>query len=236
MRRENDVYKDYLVDKVIYEAIKKDIRNFVERLKLKYGPKIKEIKRIKDSQTGLDIYNVNDMVWKFVKQDKDLKEAVEAVGNMPLVTKNVVKRVFKDCFNELLDEETNIIVNGKVKTKRFLLAEKILNGVMNDTLDPVTLKGFEVIRDTVLEKPANEVISKGIQQKIIDVNITQEKVQKVKNLLDGLRGASISDGLRKNIKLGTGDTGTGDEGDTETCVSWESEGIHNPDVLPDKQD
>ena len=196
--RERDIHKDYLVDKVIYEAIKKDIRDFTGRLKLKYGPKLKEIKRIKDSQTGLDIYNVKDMVWKFVKQDKDLKEAIEAVGNMPLVTKNVVKRVFKDCFNELLDE-ANVVVDGKVKTKRFLLAEKILNGVMNDTLDPVTLKGFEVIRDTVGEKPANEVISKGIQQKIIDVNITQEKVQKVKQLLDGLRGASIADGLRKNI-------------------------------------
>lgn len=233
--RERDIYKDYLVDKVIYEAIKKDIKDFTGRLKLKYGPKLKEIKRIKDSQTGLDIYNVKDMVWKFVKQDKDLKEAVEAVGNMPLVTKNVVKRVFKDCFNELLDE-ANVVVDGKVKTKRFLLAEKILNGVMNDTLDPVTLKGFEVIRDTVGEKPANEVISKGIQQKIIDVNITQEKVQKVKQLLDGLRGASIADGLRKNIELGTGDTRPGDEGDTETYVSWESEGVHNPDVLPDKQD
>lgn len=233
--RDRDFYKDYLVDKVIYEAVKKDIRDFVGRLKNKYGPKLKEIKRIKDSQTGLDIFNVKDMVWKFVKQDKDLKEAVEAVGNMPLVTKKVVKRVFKDCFNELLDD-ANVVVDGKVKSNRMLLAEKILKGVMTDTLDPVTLKGFEVIRDTVGEKPANEVISKGIQQKIIDVNITQEKVQKVKNLLDGLRGASIADGLRKDFALGTGDGGPGDEGDTETYVSWESEGVHNPDVLPDKQD
>lgn len=233
--REKDVYKDYLPDKVIYEAIKRDIRDFVHRLKEKYGPKLKEIKRIKDEATGLEIFNVKDMVWKFVKQDEDLKEALEAVSNAPLLTKKMVKRVFKDCFNELLDE-ANVVVDGKVKNNRMLLAEKILKGVMNDTLDPVTLKGFEVIRDTVGEKPANEVISKGIQQKIIDVNITKEKVDRVKGILDTLRGASIADGLRKNFSLGTGDDGPGDERVVEADVLGESKGIYNADVLPDKQD
>lgn len=233
--REKDVYKDYLPDKVIYEAIKSDIRDFVDRLKEKYGPKLKEIRRIKDEATGLEIFNVKDMVWKFVKQDEDLKEALEAVSNAPLLTKKMVKRVFKDCFNELLDE-ANVVVDGKVKNNRMLLAEKILKGVMNDTLDPVTLKGFEVIRDTVGEKPANEVISKGIQQKIIDVNITKEKVDRVKGILDTLRGASIADGLRKNFSLGTGDDGPGDEGVVEADVLGESKGIYNADVLPDKQD
>ena len=70
----------------------------------------------------------------------------------------------------------------------------------------------------------------------LDVNITKDKVEKVKGILDGLRSANITDGYRKNYTLGRSVERPGDEGVVEVDVSGESEGIHNVDVLPDKQD
>ena len=236
MRGNSDPFKDSVVDKVIYEAIKQDIAEAGERIKAKYRAKLEKIQQIKDEQVGFKIFEIGRLVWEYVMKDPDLWRSYKRVTNMPLVTRKMVKQVFKDCFNEILDEESNIIVNGKPKTKKSLLAEKIYNGVMNDTLDPVTLKGFEVIRDTIGEKPANEVISKGIQQKVIDVNITQEKVEKVQNILESLRSAKIGDGLEQDFSLRAIATRPRDEGNTKVDVSGESEGVHNVDVLPDKQD
>lgn len=236
IRGKGDLFKDAVVDKIIMEAIKDEIKEFAKKIQDKYVPKLKEIQKIKDDQVGFRIFEIEHLIWDYVLQDPDLKQARYRVNNMPLMTRKMVKQVFKDCFNEILDEETNIIVNGKPKTKKSLLAEKIYNGVMNDTLDPVTLKGFEVIRDTIGEKPANEVISKGIQQKVIDIKVTQEKVEKVQNILESLRSAKIGDGLKQDFSLRAIDARPRDERDTETDVSGESEGVYNADVLPDKQD
>ena len=236
IRGNGDIFKDAVVDKIIIEAIRAEIKEFAKRIHEKYVPKLKAIQKIKDDQVGFRIFEIEHLVWDYVLKDADLKEARIRVCNMPTMTRKMVKQVFKDCFNEILDEESNIIVNGKPKTKKSLLAEKIYNGVMNDTLDPVTLRGFEVIRDTIGEKPANEVISKGIQQKVIDINITQEKVEKVQNILESLRSAKIGDGLKQDFSLRAIDARRRDEGVVETDVSGESEGVHNADVLPDKQD
>jgi hypothetical protein len=117
-----------------------------------------------------------------------------------------------------------------------LLAKMVVQGVLTGNITANQLRGLEIIRDTVGERPANEIISKGIQQKIIDVNITKEKVDRVKGILDSLRSASITDGLKQNLAIGRGSEGPGDERVIEVDVSGESEGVHNPDVLPDKQD
>lgn len=236
MRGNSDPFKDSVVDKVIYEAIKEDIAKAAKQIQDKYKAKLEKIKQIKDEQVGFKIFEIGHLVWEYVMKDPDLWSSYKRVTNMPMVTRKMVKQVFKDCFNEILDEESNIIVNGKPKTKKSLLAEKIYNGVMNDTLDPVTLKGFEVIRDTIGEKPANEVISKGIQQKVIDIKVTQEKVEKVQNILENLRSAKIGDGLKQDFSLRAIDARPRDEGDTKVDVSGESAGVYNPDVLPDKQD
>ena len=236
MRKMGDIFADREANTVIYEAIKRDVRDFVEQLKKKYKKKIVDIEDIKNGCVGLQVFKIKELIWEYIKEDKDLKRACLALQTQKLVTKNMVKKIFKECFNEILDSDTNIIENGQPKTKRMLLAEKIVDGVMQDTLDPVTLRGFEVIRDTIGEKPANEVISKGIQQKVIDVNITQEKVDKVKTLLEGLRNARITDGLREDFSLRAIDAGPGNERVVEADVSGESEGVHNADILPDEQD
>ena len=236
IRKRGDLFRNLCADVVIYNAIKKDVYEFQKQLKEKYKGKLKDISQIQAGQVGFKKFEISNLVWDYIKQDDELRKVCVSLTDERRITKNMVKQVFKECFNEILDEDSHIIVNGQPKSKKMLLAEKILDGVMNDTLNPVTLKGFEVIRDTIGEKPANEIISKGIQQKVIDVNITQEKVEKVKNILEGLRNARITDGFEQNITVGTSDAGPGDEGIVEVDVSGESEGVHNVDVLPDKQD
>ena len=228
-------FRDKCVDTIIYKAIVKEIDDAIKKIYEKYKDKIRDIKDIEEGMVGFDILGLRDKSLDYIKNDKELSLVYKNAQKRRILTKSMVKKVFKDCFNELLDE-TPIVVDGKVRSKRDLLAEKILNGVMTDTLDPVTLKGFEVIRDTIGEKPANEVISKGIQQKVIDVKITQEKVERVQNILESLRSKKITDGLGENRAIRTVDAGYGNERAVKVDVSGESERVYNPDVLPDKQD
>lgn len=222
-------------DVVIYEQIKKEIREARLKIFEKYKDKIKDIKDIESGMVGFDSLEMARAVMDYIKNDKDLKEMYRNVQSQKVATKNMVKQTFKECINEILDD-VPIIVDGVAKNKRMLIVEKIVNGMMNDTLDPVTLKAFEVIRDTIGEKPVNEIINKGIQQKFIDVKITEEKVEKVKSLLEGLRNTRVTDGLGKNIALRTVDARPGNERVVEVDVSGESERVYNSDVLPDKQD
>lgn len=235
IRKRGDLFRNLCADVVIYNAIKKDVYEFQKQLKAKYKKRLKDISEIQAGQVGFKKFEISNLVWKYIKEDPELRKVCVALTDERRITKSMVKQVFKDCFNEILDD-VPIIDDGKVKSNRMLLAEKIFKGVMDGTLDPVTLKGFEVIRDTIGEKPANEVINKGIQQKVIDVNITHEKVEKVKNILEGLRNARITDGFEQDITVGTSDAGPGDKGVVEVDVSGESEGVHNVNVLPDKQD
>ena len=236
MRGKGDVLKDAFSEKIIYEALKADIKAFAKQMKEKYKPKLKKIQEIKDSQMGLGLFEVDNLIWEYVKEDDDLRHAIYTAQQLPLVTKRMVKEIFKDCFNEVLNKNSNIIENGKPKTTRMLLVEMVVQGVLTGTITANQLRGLEIIRDTVGERPANEIISKGIQQKIVDVTITKEKVDKVKDILDSLRSANITDGLKQNIALRGIPERPGNEGVIETNVSGESERVHNPDVLPDKQD
>lgn len=236
IRKSGDLFRNLCADYVIYNAIKKEVYEFQKNLKKKYKSKLKDISQIQAGQVGFGKFEINRLVWQYIKEDAELRRVAVSLVSERRITKRMVKQVFKDCFNELLDEESKLIENGHPKTNRMLLAEKIFRGVMEDNLDPVSLKGFEVIRDTIGEKPTNVVINKGIEQKVIDINITKDKVEKVKNILEGLRNARITDGFEQDISVGTGDARPRDEGVVEVDVSGESEGIHNVDVLPDKQD
>ena len=232
-------FHNKVVDVVVYEQIKKEMREARAKIYEKYKSKLKDIKEKEEGMVGFDVFEMGQEDVNMLKEDKDLREMYFNVEKKKLATRKMVKQVFKDCINEILDEINTVEINGEKttpKSNRMLLAEKIVRDTLNGTIDPSVLKGFEVIRDTIGEKPVNEIISKGIQQKVIDVNITQEKIERVKNILEGLRSAKVSDGFGKNIALRTVDAGCGDEGTAKTDVSRESERVYNADVLPDKQD
>lgn len=229
-------FHNKVVDVVVYEQIKKEIREARERIYQKYKDKLKDIKEKEEGMVGFDVFEMGQEDLKMLKEDEDLKEMFNNVQSHKLVTRQMVKKAFKDCFNEILDSDTHIIENGQPKSKKMLLAEMIVDGTLSGTITANQLRGLEVIRDTIGEKPANEIISKGIQQKVIDVKITEEKIERVKNILDGLRSAKVTDGLGENIAIRTVDAGRGDEGVVEVDLPRESKGLHNPDVLPDKQD
>lgn len=232
-------FHNKVVDVVVYEQIKKEMREARAKIYEKYKNKLRDIKDKEEGMVGFNAFEINDEDLKALKEDEDLKEMYLNVASRKVTTKSMVKQIFKDCINEILDEINVVEINGEKttpKSNRMLLAEKIVRDTLNGTIDPSVLKGFEVIRDTIGEKPVNEIISKGIQQKVIDVKITQEKVEKVKTLLEGLRSVKAADEFGKNIALRTVDAGYGDEGAVKTDLPRESERIYNADVLPDKQD
>lgn len=217
-------------DKIIYDAMWNEILQVID----KYKKKFDEIRRVEDNVKGMNVFNMRIIVLEHIKKDKDLAPIYDRLQTRKNLTRKMVKKVFRDCLNEILD--TEVVDGERVTSKRVLIAEKIVDGVLKDNLDPVTLRGFEVLRDSIGEKPASEVISKGIQQKIIDVNITKEKVDKVQGILDSLRGASVLDGFKQNNNIRTIDAGPRNERVVEAELSGEPERLHNTDVLPDKQD
>lgn len=229
-------FHNKVVDVVVYEQIKKELREAREKIYQKYKDKLRDIKEKEEGMVGFDVFEMGQEDLKILKEDEDLKEMFNNVQSHKLVTRQMVKKAFKDLLNEVLDSDTHIIENGQPKTKKMLLAEMVVDGTLSGTITANQLRGLEVIRDTIGEKPANEIISKGIQQKVIDVKITEEKIERVKNILDGLRSAKVTDGLGENIAIRTVDAGRGDEGVVEVDLPRESKGLHNPDVLPDKQD
>lgn len=232
-------FHNKVTDIVIYEQIKKELREARDRIYEKYKSKLKDIKEKEDGMVGFEAFEIEKENLEIVKKDPVLNEMLKNVSNQKVATRKMVKQLFKECINEILDEITVVDVNGEKtnpKTNRMLLAEKIVRETLSGTIEPNVLKGFEIIRDTIGEKPVNEVISKGIQQKVIDVNITQEKIERVQGILESLRNTKVTDGLRKNINIRTVDAGCRDERAVEIDVSGEPEGVHNVDVLPDKQD
>ena len=229
-------FHNKVVDVVVYEQIKKELREAREKIYQKYKDKLRDIKEKEEGMVGFDVFEMGQEDLKILKEDEDLKEMFNNVQSHKLVTRQMVKKAFKDLLNEVLDSDTHIIENGQPKSKKMLLAEMVVDGTLSGTITANQLRGLEVIRDTIGEKPANEIISKGIQQKVIDVKITEEKIERVKNILDGLRSAKVTDGLGENIAIRTVDAGRGDEGVVEVDLPRESKGLHNPDVLPDKQD
>lgn len=229
-------FHNKVVDVVVYEQIKKELREAREKIYQKYKDKLRDIKEKEEGMVGFDVFEMGQEDLRILKEDEDLKEMFNNVQSHKLVTRQMVKKAFKDLLNEVLDSDTHIIENGQPKSKKMLLAEMVVDGTLSGTITANQLRGLEVIRDTIGEKPANEIISKGIQQKVIDVKITEEKIERVKNILDGLRSAKVTDGLGENIAIRTVDAGRGDEGVVEVDLPRESKGLHNPDVLPDKQD
>lgn len=234
-----DPFEDKSADLVVYNAIKRDIRDALFVIFEKYKKKLNDIKKIKEGQVGFKKFEIRNLINEYINKDKDLQRLASRVNTTKSIGKNYMKKAFKECFNEVLDETPIVDINGEKvnpKTKKLLLAEKIVNDTLNGTIDPAVLKGLEVIRDTIGEKPVNEIINKGIEAKIIDVNITNDKVEKVKKILESLRTKRVIDGFGQNNIIGTSVSERGNEGVVEVSVSRESEGVHNSDVLPDKQD
>lgn len=238
LKKSGNIFRDdvqEMIDLTVVKAIKRDIRDFAQYLAIKYKEKLNDLRKIRGGREVYGYREARKEVVEYLKNDKELRDAYSILEKKKLMSKSIVKRAFKEIFDEVLDE-VSIIDNGIPKTKKSLIAEKIVNGILHDTLDPVTLKGVEFVRNTIGEKPADEIISKGLQQKVIDINITEEKVNKVKNILEGLRNARLINGYVESEPAGRSDERRGDEGAVEANLSGESERVYNADVLPDKQD
>lgn len=233
-----DPFRNKYARIIVYRAILQEVEEALNRIADKYKPKLKDLDEI-ESVEGFESFNIKDRVYEYIENDKDLRRARLDAKQQKVITKRMVKQAFKDCFNEVLEEINVVDVNGEKtipKSNKMLLAEKVVRDTLNGTIDPSVLKGFEVIRDTIGEKPANEIINKGIEAKIIDVKITQDKIERVKNILESLRNRKVIDGLKQDSIAGGGTQGQGNEGVVEVDLPRESEGVHNADVLPDKQD
>ena len=70
---------------------------------------------------------------------------------------NENQKAFRDFFNSLLDEKGGTF-NGREATKKELITARAIKILLDErTKDPDFLKAFEIIRDTIGEKPVEKV-------------------------------------------------------------------------------
>lgn len=79
------------------------------------------------------------------------------------------KAAFRDCFNAILDEDGGKY-NGETVSKKQLIAIKALKYLLdsNDLSAHEFARMFEVVRDTVGEKPIDRVQVSDLDQSVID--------------------------------------------------------------------
>lgn len=227
-------------DTVIYKAIEFEIQEAMDKIAARYKKKLIDIRKIEeDNKDGFKQFNIKSLTWDYLMQDPLIKKIADGLRENNIYNKKMVKQLFKDCFNEALNEVAYVELKDgkeKVKTKRMLLVEKIINKTIEGTITQNELRGLEVIRDSAGEKPVNEIIQKGFEAKVIDVNITEEKVGRVKDMLEALRNKKELDELTKDNSIGRDAQGRGDARIIEVDVSGQLKGVYNPNLLPNKQD
>ncbi|MBR5314563.1 MAG: hypothetical protein IKU45_04010 [Clostridia bacterium] len=78
------------------------------------------------------------------------------------------KRAFRELIEDMLDEDGGT-VNGQPATKKDLVVARAIKMLTSTgTKDQDFLKAFEIIRDTIGEKPVERIVVAEVSQDIID--------------------------------------------------------------------
>lgn len=78
------------------------------------------------------------------------------------------KRAFRELIEDMLDENGGT-VNGQPATKKDLVVARAIKMLTStDTKDQDFLKAFEIIRDTIGEKPVERIVVAEVSQDVID--------------------------------------------------------------------
>lgn len=220
----------------VFYAVVEEVKNALRAISAKYGDKIRDMKRIEEENSnGFRQFQIEPLINEYIQKDPDLSEAILRARRAKLGIKGQVAKAFKELFIEALDEDYFDGKTGTVKTKKRAITDKIVDDMLNDRITNETINAFKTIRDSIGEKPVEEIITKGLEAKVIDINITQDKVNRVKELLDGIKKGGVLGGLQQNIEVGAGNERPGNERVVEAGVSGESERVYLPDVVSDKQ-
>lgn len=92
---------------------------------------------------------------------------------------NEGKKAFREFFNSLLEEKGGML-NGRPATKKELVTARAIKMLLDENTDDKDfLKAFEIIRDTIGEKPVEKV----------SVGASDEAKNELKELLEQRRNA-----------------------------------------------
>lgn len=78
------------------------------------------------------------------------------------------KKAFRELFESMLSEDGGILNGEMVSRKDMVTAKAIQLLLSEDTDNRDFLKAFEVVRDTIGEKPVERVVMAEVDQEVID--------------------------------------------------------------------
>ena len=93
-----DPFEDKSADLVVYNAIKRDIRDALFVIFEKYKKKLNDIKKIKEGQVGFKKFEIRNLINEYINKDKDLQRLASRVNTTKSIGKNYMKKAFKECF------------------------------------------------------------------------------------------------------------------------------------------
>ena len=104
----------------------------------------------------------------FNERTEDEHRAIATKGGIKSGESRRQKKAFKELFENILSENGGIVNNEQVSKKEMVAMRAISILTSSETKDGDFLRAFEIVRNTIGEKPAEKIQVAEVSQDIID--------------------------------------------------------------------
>ncbi len=110
----------------------------------------------------------NENLIPFNERTEDEHRAIATKGGIKSGESRRQKKAFKELFENILSENGGIVNNEQVSKKEMVAMRAISILTSSETKDGDFLRAFEIVRNTIGEKPAEKIQVAEVSQDIID--------------------------------------------------------------------
>ena len=110
----------------------------------------------------------NENLIPFNERTEDEHRAIATKGGIKSGESRRQKKAFKELFENILSENGGIVNNERVSKKEMVAMRAISILTSSETKDGDFLRAFEIVRNTIGEKPVEKIQVAEVSQDIID--------------------------------------------------------------------
>lgn len=110
----------------------------------------------------------NENLIPFNERTEDEHRAIATKGGIKSGESRRQKKAFKELFENILSENGGIVNNEQVSKKEMVAMRAISILTSSETKDGDFLRAFEIVRNTIGEKPVEKIQVAEVSQDIID--------------------------------------------------------------------
>ena len=110
----------------------------------------------------------NENLIPFNERTEDEHRAIATKGGIKSGESRRQKKAFKELFENILSENGGIVNNEQVSKKEMVAMRAISILTSSETKDGDFLRAFEIVRNTIGEKPVEKIQVAEVSQEVID--------------------------------------------------------------------